>query len=49
MNKVNHAKFEKKYGGKVFFIYSTDKKEIHNKEVIDEISMEIERLKVFDK
>ncbi|MCF8431245.1 MAG: hypothetical protein K9G34_04815, partial [Melioribacteraceae bacterium] len=40
--------FEKKYGGKVFVIFSTrtgDKKVIKNKEVVDEIRAEIERLK----
>ncbi|SLM28592.1 conserved hypothetical protein [Desulfamplus magnetovallimortis] len=41
--------FEEKYGGKVFVIFSMrtgDKKVIKNKEVIDEIKAEIERLKV---
>ena len=40
--------FENKYGGKVFVIFSTrtgDKKVIKNKEVVDEIRAEIERLK----
>lgn len=40
--------FEKKYGGKVFVIFSIrtgDKKVIKNKEIIDEIKAEIERLK----
>ncbi len=40
--------FEKKYGGKVFVIFSTrvgDKKVILNKEIIEEIKIEIERLK----
>ncbi len=40
--------FEDKFGGKVFTIFSIrtgDKKVIQNKEVIDEIRMEIERLK----
>ncbi len=40
--------FEKKYGGKVFVVFSTrtgDKKVIKNKEVVDEIRTEIERLK----
>jgi hypothetical protein len=43
-----HEKFTKEYGGKVFYIFSStvgDKKEIRNKEVIDEIRKEIERLK----
>lgn len=47
MNKANHAKFEKKFGGKVFFIYSTKTssgKKIHNTEVIDELKKEINRL-----
>jgi len=40
--------FEKKYGGKVYVIFSTrtgDKKVIKNKEVIEEIKQEIIRLK----
>jgi len=40
--------FEEEYGGKVFVIFSIrtgDKKVIKNKEIIDEISAEIERLK----
>ena len=40
--------FEEKYGGKVFVIFSTrtgDKKVIKNKEIVDEIRAEIERLK----
>lgn len=40
--------FEKKYGGKVFVIFSKrngNKKEIINKEVIEEIKNEIDRLK----
>ncbi len=40
--------FEDKYGGKVFVIFSIragDKKVINNKEIIDEIRAEIERLK----
>jgi hypothetical protein len=42
--------FENKFGGKVFIVFSVrtgDKKVIQNKEVIDEIRMEIERLKTF--
>lgn len=42
-----HQKFEKKYGGKVFYIFSSKangKKVIVNTEVIDEIKNEIERL-----
>lgn len=42
-----HAKFTEVFGGKVFYLFSAkvgDKKEIQNKEVIDEIIKEIERL-----
>ncbi len=45
---VSFQDFEKKYGGKVFVIFSIrtgDKKVIKNKEVVDEIRTEIERLK----
>lgn len=47
--KETHDRFMKKYGGKVFYIFSvkeegTDRKIIANKEVIDEIKAEIERL-----
>ena len=48
MHKVNHQKFEEKFGGKVFFVYSTKvggKKRIFNVEVIDQIKTEIERLR----
>ncbi len=48
MHMVNHQKFESKFVGKVFFVYSTKstagKKKIHNIEVIDQIRAEIERL-----
>ena len=48
MHKVNHAKFEKEFGGKVFFVYSTKstagKKKIYNIEVIEQIRNEIARL-----
>ena len=48
MHMVNHQKFEREFGGKVFFVYSTKstagKKKIHNIEVIDQIRAEIERL-----
>lgn len=48
MHKKNHEKFEKEFGGKVFFIYSikagTGKKKIFNIEVIEEIRTEIKRL-----
>ena len=43
-----HKKFREKYGGKVFIIFSVkkdNKKEIYNREVIEEIKTEIERLK----
>jgi hypothetical protein len=45
-----HKKFTEKFGGKVFYIFSkkvNGKKEIANKEVIEEIRQEIERLKNF--
>ncbi len=44
----SHKIFTKKYGGKVFYLFSqkiNDKKEIKNKEVIGEILQEIEHLK----
>lgn len=44
----SHKKFTKKYGGKVFYLFSEkigSAKEIKNKEVIEEIKEEIERLK----
>ncbi len=48
MHKVNHSRFEKDFGGKVFFVYSTKsttgKKKIYNIEVIDHIRDEIARL-----
>jgi len=43
-----HKKFTEKFGGKVFYIISIkkgDKKTISNKEVIDEIKSEIDKLK----
>jgi hypothetical protein len=43
-----HQKFTEVFGGKVFYLFSEkigDRKEIKNKEVIDEIKKEIERLK----
>jgi len=46
--KETHRKFEEKFGGKVFIIFSIkkdNKKEIFNEEVINEIKIEIERLK----
>lgn len=42
-----HKKFTEVFGGKVFYLFSAkngDKKEIQNKEVIEEIQKEIERL-----
>jgi hypothetical protein len=46
----SHSAFTKKFGGKVFYIFSSkqgDKKEIVNKTVIDEIRNEIDRLNKF--
>ncbi|MDH6355697.1 hypothetical protein M2132_002043 [Dysgonomonas sp. PH5-45] len=43
-----HIKFTEEFGGKVFYLFSAkngERKEIMNKEVIDEIKKEIERLK----
>lgn len=43
----SHELFTRKYGGKVFYIFSSNvgkRKEIRNKEVIPEIKKEIERL-----
>lgn len=48
MHQINHQRFEEKFGGKVFFVYSTKKngkKTIYNTEVIEQIITEIERLK----
>jgi hypothetical protein len=45
--QANFDTFEEKYGGKVFVVFSAkvkNKKEIQNKEVIDEIADEIRRL-----
>lgn len=45
--QANFDAFEAKYGGKVFVVFSTksrNKKEVQNKEVLDEISAEINRL-----
>lgn len=42
--KASFSDFTEKFGGKVFIVFSLDK-EIANKEVIDEIREEIERLK----
>ena len=43
-----HKKFEKKFGGRVFIVFSIkkdNKKEIYNPKIIEEIRKEIERLK----
>ncbi|MDP8219716.1 MAG: MjaI family restriction endonuclease [Candidatus Stygibacter frigidus] len=51
IQKNTHEKFKKKYGGSVFYIFSTKingKKEIANREVIDEIRAEIDLLKSTD-
>jgi len=48
IQEQTHISFSKKFGGKVFYIYSIKdgkKKVIANSEVIDEIKKEIERLK----
>ena len=42
--KASFAEFEEQYGGKVFIVFSLDG-EIGNKEVIEQIRQEIERLK----
>ncbi|MDA8077616.1 MAG: MjaI family restriction endonuclease [Nitrospiraceae bacterium] len=42
--KASFAEFEEQYGGKVFVVFSLDG-EIGNKEVIEQIRQEIERLK----
>lgn len=47
LQEKTHQKFTEVFGGKVFYLFSTkvgDKKEIKNKEVIDEITTEIKRL-----
>jgi MjaI restriction endonuclease len=46
--QANFEAFEEKYGGKVFVVFSSkvgNKKEVKNKEILEEISIEIERLK----
>jgi len=49
INKNNHQKFLKDYGGKVFFIFSIKgqgkKKKIYNTEIIDSIIEEISHIK----
>ena len=42
--KASFDNFNKDFGGKVFIVFSLDG-EIANKQVIDEIKVEIERLK----
>jgi len=47
MQETSHRKFQEKFGGKVFIVFSVKegkKKVIHNPEVIEEIRREIERL-----
>jgi hypothetical protein len=47
MQETSHQKFQKKFGGKVFIVFSVTegkKKIIQNPEVIEEIRKEIERL-----
>lgn len=44
----SHGEFEKKFGGKVFVVFSIKKgrtREIYNPEVVDEIRREMERLR----
>ncbi|KAF0151815.1 MAG: hypothetical protein FD143_1600 [Ignavibacteria bacterium] len=49
MHRMNHERFQRDFGGKVFFVYSVKssgkKKKIFNTEVIDEIATELERIK----
>jgi Mor family transcriptional regulator len=48
LQRKAHEKFTKEFGGKVFYVFSSkvkDRKEIRNKEVINEIRREIIRLK----
>jgi len=47
LQQKTHEKFTEKYGGRVFYIFSSkvrDRKEIMNLEVLDEIRKEIKRL-----
>ena len=47
MQEISHRKFQEKFGGQVFTVFSVkegNKKVIHNPEVIEEIRKEIERL-----
>jgi len=48
IQEETHQKFTEVFGGKVFYIYSAkinDKKDIVNKEIINEIKEEVKRLK----
>jgi hypothetical protein len=45
--KQSFTEFEKRFGGKVFIIFSLDG-EIGNTEIIDKIKSEIERLKTLE-
>jgi len=48
LQEKTHQKFTKQFGGKVFYIFSTkngDKKEIANKEIVEEIRTEMARFK----
>ena len=50
--QANFEEFEDKYGGRVFVVFSSkvrNKKEIRNKEVLDEIAAEIKRLEGLSK
>ena len=50
IQEETHIKFTEVFGGKVFYIFSTKingKKEIVNKEIIEEVKQEIELLKKF--
>ncbi|MBN1199948.1 MAG: MjaI family restriction endonuclease, partial [Bacteroidales bacterium] len=48
MHSANHERFERDFGGKVFFVYSiksSGMKRIYNVEVIEQLKAEIQRLK----
>jgi hypothetical protein len=48
IQEETHLKFTEVFGGKVFYVFSkkiNDKKEIANKEIIEEIKIEVDRLK----
>lgn len=48
MQETTHQKFQEKFGGRVFIVFSVkvgDKKKIKNDGIIDEIKKEIERLR----